>query len=110
MVEHPNVGGDRSGRGKNRSGIAAILMVALGLSACGKESSQAAPASDGKEAPVASVEASQRTGHTATALRQHAQYLAWVAGMRDQLVGALIDFLIQWSTGECVGLWCWLLR
>ena len=39
---------------------------------------------------VASVEASQRTGHTATALRQHAQYLAWVAGMRDQLVGALI--------------------
>ena len=28
MVEHPNVGGDRSGRGKDRSGIAAILMVA----------------------------------------------------------------------------------
>ena len=26
------------------------------------------------------------------------------------LVGALFDFLIQWTTGACVGLWCWVLR
>ena len=44
----------RTGRGK----IAALVTLALGLSACGKESSQAAPASDGKEAPAASAEAS----------------------------------------------------
>ena len=31
-------------------------------------------------------------------------------GVPAMLVGALVDFLIQWSTGECVGLWCWLLR
>ncbi len=39
---------------------------------------------------VASVEASQRTGHTPVALKQHAQYLAWVSSLREQLVGALI--------------------
>ena len=31
-------------------------------------------------------------------------------GVPAMLVGALVDLLIQWSTGECVGLWCWLLR
>jgi hypothetical protein len=31
-------------------------------------------------------------------------------GLPAMLVGALIDFLIQWSTGDCVGLWCWVLR
>ncbi len=39
---------------------------------------------------VASVEASSRTGHTATALRQHAAYLAWVQGLRGQLISAMI--------------------
>lgn len=39
---------------------------------------------------VASIEASQRTGHTPQALRQHAAYLAWVDGLRDKLVGAAI--------------------
>lgn len=39
---------------------------------------------------IASVEASQRTGHTPGALRQHAAYLAWVGGMRDKLVSAAI--------------------
>jgi general secretion pathway protein F len=39
---------------------------------------------------VASIEASQRTGHTPVALRQHAQYLAWLGGLREQLVAALI--------------------
>lgn len=39
---------------------------------------------------IASVEASQRTGHTPEALRQHAAYLAWVGGMRDKLVSAAI--------------------
>jgi general secretion pathway protein F len=39
---------------------------------------------------IASIEASQRTGHTPQALRQHAAYLAWVDGLRDKLVGAAI--------------------
>ncbi len=39
---------------------------------------------------IASIEASQRTGQTALALRQHADYLAWLTGMRDKLVGAAI--------------------
>lgn len=39
---------------------------------------------------IASIEASQRTGQTALALRQHAQYLAWLGGMRDKLVSAAI--------------------
>lgn len=43
---------------------------------------------------VASIEASQRTGHTPDALRQHAAYLAWVGGMRDKLVSAAIYPLI----------------
>lgn len=43
---------------------------------------------------IASIEASQRTGHTPDALRQHAAYLAWVEGMRDKLVSAAIYPLI----------------
>ncbi|KGM39982.1 hypothetical protein JY96_07860 [Aquabacterium sp. NJ1] len=39
---------------------------------------------------IASIEASQRTGQTAQALRQHAAYLAWLTGMRDKLVSAAI--------------------
>jgi general secretion pathway protein F len=39
---------------------------------------------------IASIEASQRTGHTPEALRQHGAYLAWVGNMRDQLVSAMI--------------------
>jgi general secretion pathway protein F len=39
---------------------------------------------------VASIEASQRTGHTAQALKQHAAYLAWLGGLRDKLVSAAI--------------------
>ncbi|MFM7524374.1 MAG: hypothetical protein ACKO4M_09465 [Betaproteobacteria bacterium] len=26
------------------------------------------------------------------------------------LLGAFIDILIQWASGECVGLWCWLFK
>lgn len=39
---------------------------------------------------IASIEASQRTGQTPEALRQHAVYLAWLSGLRDKLVGAAI--------------------
>lgn len=39
---------------------------------------------------TASIEASQRTGQTAQALRQHAAYLAWLGGLRDKLVSAAI--------------------
>ena len=39
---------------------------------------------------VASIEASQRTGQTPQALRQHAAYLAWLGGLRDKLVSAAI--------------------
>jgi general secretion pathway protein F len=39
---------------------------------------------------VASIEASQRTGQTALALRQHAAYLAWLGDLRDKLVSAAI--------------------
>ena len=39
---------------------------------------------------VASVEASQRTGHIPQALRRHAAYLAWLNGLRDRLVTASI--------------------
>ncbi|MDE1999633.1 MAG: type II secretion system F family protein [Burkholderiales bacterium] len=39
---------------------------------------------------IASIEASQRTGQTALALRQHAQYLTWIGGMRDKLISAAI--------------------
>lgn len=39
---------------------------------------------------VASIEAAQRTGHLAQALRQHAAYLHWLEGLRSKLVGAAI--------------------
>jgi general secretion pathway protein F len=39
---------------------------------------------------IASIEASQRTGQSAQALRQHAAYLAWLDGLRDKLVSAAI--------------------
>lgn len=39
---------------------------------------------------IASIEASQRTGQTPQALRQHAAYLAWLTGLRDKLVSAAI--------------------
>ena len=39
---------------------------------------------------IASIEASQRTGQTPEALRQHAAYLAWLTGLRDKLVSAAI--------------------
>lgn len=39
---------------------------------------------------IASIEASQRTGQMAQALRQHAAYLAWLEGLRDKLVSAAI--------------------
>lgn len=39
---------------------------------------------------IASIEASQRTGQTPLALRQHAVYLAWISGLRNQLVSAAI--------------------
>ncbi|HEX5357274.1 MAG TPA: type II secretion system F family protein [Aquabacterium sp.] len=39
---------------------------------------------------IASIEASQRTGQTAQALRQHAAYLAWLDGLRDKLISAAI--------------------
>ncbi|MFN4264555.1 MAG: type II secretion system F family protein [Aquabacterium sp.] len=39
---------------------------------------------------IASIEASQKTGQTSLALRQHAQYLAWMGGMRDKLISAAI--------------------
>ena len=39
---------------------------------------------------IASIEASQRTGQTAEALRQHAAYLTWLTGLRDKLVSAAI--------------------
>lgn len=39
---------------------------------------------------VASIEASQRTGQIPQALRQHAEYLAWLNGLRDKLVSAAI--------------------
>jgi general secretion pathway protein F len=39
---------------------------------------------------IASIEASQRTGQTSQALRQHAAYLAWLGGLRDKLVSAAI--------------------
>jgi general secretion pathway protein F len=39
---------------------------------------------------VATIEASQRTGHIAGALRRHGEYLAWLHGLRDRLVTAAI--------------------
>ncbi|MFM7761262.1 MAG: hypothetical protein ACKO6R_10435 [Burkholderiaceae bacterium] len=31
-------------------------------------------------------------------------------GLPAMLIGALIDILIQWTSGHCVGLWCWLIH
>ncbi len=39
---------------------------------------------------VATIEASQRTGHIPQALRRHADYLGWLNGLRDRLVTASI--------------------
>jgi general secretion pathway protein F len=39
---------------------------------------------------IASIEASQKTGQTSQALRQHGAYLAWLSGLRDKLVSAAI--------------------
>jgi hypothetical protein len=30
-------------------------------------------------------------------------------GLPAMLIGALIDLLIQWASGDCVGLWCWII-
>ena len=51
---------------------------------------------------IASIEASQRTGQTPQALRQHAAYLAWVTGLRDKLVSAAIYPLILISASLLV--------
>ena len=58
----------------------------------GKTLSQAMRMVPGAFSPllIASIEASQRTGQTAQALRQHAAYLAWLGGLRDKLVSAAI--------------------
>ncbi len=39
---------------------------------------------------VATIEASQRSGQIASALRRHGEYLAWLNGLRDRLVSATI--------------------
>ena len=31
-------------------------------------------------------------------------------GVPAMLIGALVDVLIQWMTGECMGLWCLLVQ
>jgi len=31
-------------------------------------------------------------------------------GVPAMLIGALIDLVIQWASGDCVGLWCWMLN
>jgi general secretion pathway protein F len=51
---------------------------------------------------IASIEASQRTGQIAQALRRHAEYLAWLAALRDKLVGALIYPAILIAAGSLV--------
>lgn len=51
---------------------------------------------------ISSIEASQRTGQTPQALRQHAVYLAWLGGLRDKLVGAAIYPLILISASFLV--------
>jgi hypothetical protein len=30
-------------------------------------------------------------------------------GVPAMLIGALIDLVIQWASGDCVGLWCWMI-
>ena len=39
---------------------------------------------------VATIDASQRTGQVAGALRRHGEYLAWLHGLRDRLITATI--------------------
>jgi len=51
---------------------------------------------------IASIEASQRTGQIAQALRRHADYLAWLQALRDKLVGALIYPAILIAAGSLV--------
>ncbi len=51
---------------------------------------------------IASIEASQRTGQIAQALRRHADYLAWLQALRDKLVGALIYPAILIVAGSLV--------
>ncbi|WP_374592278.1 type II secretion system F family protein [Aquabacterium sp.] len=51
---------------------------------------------------IASIEASQRTGQIAQALRRHAEYLAWLQALRDKLVGALIYPGILIAAGSLV--------
>jgi hypothetical protein len=31
-------------------------------------------------------------------------------GVPAMLIGALIDLVIQWASGDCVGLWCWVIN
>lgn len=51
---------------------------------------------------IASIEASQRTGQMAQALRGHADYLTWLESLRDKLVSALIYPLILICAGTLV--------
>lgn len=51
---------------------------------------------------IASIEASQRTGQLAQALRSHADYLTWLESLRDKLVSALIYPLILICAGALV--------
>lgn len=51
---------------------------------------------------TASIEASQASGNIPQALRRHAEYLAWLQGLRDKLVGALIYPAILVSVGSLV--------
>lgn len=71
--------------------MAVLDVIATALSE-GKTLSQAMRLVPAAFSPllIASIEASQRTGQIAPALRQHAAYLAWLGGMRDKLVSAAI--------------------
>ena len=51
---------------------------------------------------TASIEASQGTGQIPQALRRHADYLSWIEGLRDKLVGALIYPAILVGVGSLV--------
>ena len=72
--------------------VAQVLAVQLQALSEGKTLSQAMRMTPLAFSPllIASIEASQRTGQTAPALRQHAAYLAWLGGLRDKLVSAAI--------------------
>jgi len=41
-------------------------------------------------------------------LRGYALLLLYL-GLPAMIIGGAIDGFIQWVTGRCVGLWCWLL-